>query len=266
MRVGRLPNNKLRAACVIPYMKRILCLFMLSLLVIRVACGQERTVENRPYTDLRKFHFGILVGTHLQDLEFNNVGLQLITNADGTQQQYVITCDQDRWDDGFNVGVLGELRLNRTFQFRIAPAMYFGTRHISFHNMDTSAPDSMLARNQTLKTAYFSCALDLIAASARFNNHRPYVMVGLNPVINLSGSNDDYLELKRYDLFLEAGIGCDFYLPFFKVRPELKFMYGLTNSLDTDHASQIRDRSMLPYAMSVNKARSKMIALTFYFE
>ncbi len=247
-------------------MKRLLCLFMLASLGAIVVMGQERTVENRPYTDLRKFHFGILVGTHLQDLEFNNVGPQMISNTDGTQQQYIVTADQDRWDDGFNVGVLGELRINRTFQLRVAPAMYFGSRHISFHNMDTSAPDSMLSRNQTMKTAYFSCAFDLIAASPRFNNHRPYVMMGLNPVINLSGSNDDYLKLKRYDLFLEVGVGCDFYLPFFKIRPELKFMYGLTNCLDANHASQIRDHSMLPYSMSVNKARSKMIVLTFYFE
>ena len=247
-------------------MKRTLFILMLVVLGSSVVLGQERTVENRPYTDLRKFHFGILVGMHLQDLEFNNVGPQLITDADGTQKEYVITCDQDRWDDGFNVGVLGELRINRTLQLRVAPAMYFGSRHISFHNMDTNAPDSMLMRSQTLKTAYFSCAFDLIMASPRFNNHRPYVMLGLNPVINLNGTSNDYLKLKRYDLFFEAGIGCDFYLPFFKVRPELKFMYGLTNSLDNSHASSISDRSMLPYTQSVNKARSKMIALTFYFE
>ncbi len=266
MGVAAASDNISGGLSVIHYMKRLLVLFMLACMATVVVVGQERTVENRPYTDLRKFHFGILVGTHLQDLEFNNVGPQLITNADGTQQQYVVTADQDRWDDGFNVGVLGELRINRTLQLRIAPAMYFGSRHISFHNMDTSAPDSMLSRSQTMKTVYFSCAFDLIAASPRFNNHRPYVMVGLNPVINLSGNNDDYLKLKRSDLFLEAGIGCDFYLPFFKIRPELKFMYGLTNCLDTRHASQIRDHSMLPYSMSVNKAMSKMIVLTFYFE
>lgn len=233
---------------------------------ITTLSAQERTVENRPYTDLRKFHFGILVGTHVQDIELNNVGPQTLVGEDDVQREYVITADQDRWDEGFTVGVLGELRLNRTFQFRIAPAMYFGTRHISFHNMDPEAPDSMIARRQNLKSAYFSCACDLIIASERFNNHRPYMMIGLNPMINLTGSSDDYLKLKRYDLYLEVGIGCDFYLPFFKVRPELKFMYGITNSLDGGHVNEIRDRNMLPYASSVNKAHTKMIALTFYFE
>ena len=47
------------------------------------AMAQTRTVENRPYTDLRPFHFGIVAGTHLQDLEFVNVGMQTLVNEDG---------------------------------------------------------------------------------------------------------------------------------------------------------------------------------------
>ena len=91
-------------------------------------------------------------------------------------------------------------------------------------------------------------------------------MLGLNPMLNLSARDNDYIKLRRYDAFLEAGVGCDFYLPFFKLRPELKFMYGLTNSLDTDHANHLRNPEMQRYTRSVSEARSKMIALTFYFE
>ena len=85
-------------------------------------------------------------------------------------------------------------------------------------------------------------------------------------MINLSGKDNDYLRLKRYDLFAEFGIGCDFYLPFFKLRPELKFLFSLTNSLDTDHVNHLQNREMVMYTNSVSKARTKLIALTFYFE
>lgn len=247
-------------------MKRFLPIIFLFLSMTQIVCGQERTVQNRPYTDLRPFHFGILVGTHLQDLELNNVGPQLITDDQGVTREYIVTADQDRWDNGFHVGVLGEFRLGDNFQFRLAPTLYFGTRHVSFHNMDPQAPDSLISRKQNLKSVYIGCAADLIFSAQRFNNHRPYVMVGLNPMINLNGSDNDYLKLKRYDLFFEAGVGCDFYLPFFKLRPELKFLYGLTNALDTDHANHLKDKTMLPYTKSVNKARTKMVVLTFYFE
>ena len=108
--------------------------------------------------------------------------------------------------------------------------------------------------------------MDLIYAAKRSGNHRPYVMAGISPVVNLSGKSDDIIKLKRYDLYFETGLGCDFYLPFFKLRPELKFMFGLTNSLDTGHAARLNDPSTRVFATSLSKARSKMIALTFYFE
>ena len=85
-------------------------------------------------------------------------------------------------------------------------------------------------------------------------------------MINLSGKDDDFIKLKRYDIFLEIGAGCDFYLPYFKLRPELKFLYGLTNTLDQTHASSLRDKNKLPYTQSVSQAHSKMVVLTFHFE
>ena len=62
------------------------------------------------------------------------------------------------------------------------------------------------------------------------------------------------------------GLGCDFYLPFFKLIPELKFCYSLTNALDKDHVSELKDASMRAYANSVRAGHSKMFVLTFYFE
>lgn len=248
-------------------MKRTTCIVLLGIICFIQLCAQNRTVENRPYTDLRKFHFGVLVGTHLQDIELMNSGPQLITSDDGTTIEKTISADQDRWDAGFTVGVLGELRLNTYLQFRIAPAMYFGTRHIIFRNLtDLDANGNPTEQIQEMKTVYVSSACDLICAAPRFNNHRPYVMFGINPMINLSGKDDDYIKLKKFDTFLEVGVGCDFYLPFFKLRPELKFMYSLTNSLDTDHIKNMRNQDMIQYANSVKEACSKIIALTFYFE
>lgn len=239
------------------------------LLIIVALCSQaqERRVQNRPYTDLRPFHFGVMIGTHFQDMELLNAGPQIITNDDGTTTEAIVSADQDRWDTGFNVGVLGELRLNTHFQLRVAPAMYFGTRHLTFINHSDVDPDGKpREQKQQMKSAYISSAVDLIFAAPRFNNHRPYLMAGLNPMINLSGKSSDILKLKRYDIYAEIGVGCDFYLPFFKLRPELKFMYGISDAFDKNHAKELRDKNMLKYTNSVKEAHTKMIALCFYFE
>lgn len=250
-------------------MAKNIIIILLSLIATATAKAQDTQVQNRPYTDLRPFHFGVMVGTHLQDLEFVDRGPQTITTDDGVVEK-VITTDQDRWDPGFTVGVLGEFRLSKHFAFRLAPAMYFGTRNIKFMNLtDKTGDGNEVTQNQELKTVYISGAMDLIFSAPRFNNHRPYIMAGFNPMINLSGNDTDYIKLKQYDLFLEVGLGCDFYLPFFKLRPELKFCLGLTNNLDTNHANRFNDPSMADrymYANSVKESRSKIIALTFYFE
>lgn len=259
-------NIKKRRTLFIMMRKRITSILLFLLAVVCMQ-AQERTVQNRPYTDLRAFHFGVLVGTHLQDVEFNNIGPQVIIAEDGTETTKLITCDQDNWNGGFTVGVLGEARINEHFAFRVAPAMYFGTRHYYFLNHTDKLEDGTnIHQHQSMKSVYVSVACDLIFAAKRFNNHRPYLMAGVNPMLNLSGSSEDYLQFKRSDVYLELGMGCDFYLPFFKLRPELKFMFGLGNVLDLKHASELKDKNMLPYANSVNEAKTKMIALTFYFE
>lgn len=248
-------------------MRRLISNILLLLVCAISLQAQDQKVQNRPYTDLRKLHFGVLVGTHLQDLEFVNSGPQTVTADDGTTSEQTIVMDQNRWDAGFTVGVLAELRLNTYFQFRWAPALYFGTRQLTYHNITTpDANGNPTEQRQELKTAYISSAFELIAAAPRMNNHRPYLLVGINPMLNLSGKDDDIVKLKRGDAYLELGVGCDFYLPFFKLRPELKFMYGLSNCLDTNHPNEMRNSELVPYARSVSEAHSKIIALTFYFE
>lgn len=249
-------------------MNKLRYIFLAALLaVVAASWAQERKVENRPYTDLRPFHFGVVAGMHLQDLELNNVGPMVLTDGDGNSVNSYVAVDQDRWDPGFQVGVLGEARLGTHFAFRVAPMMMFGNRHLTFQNF--TKPDDKgvpTEERQNLKSVYIAGVMDVIFAAKRFNNHRPYMLAGVTPVLNLTSRDNDYLRLKQSDVFLTVGFGIDMYLPFFKLRPELKFMYGLSNSLDMGHADRLKDVNMQAYARSVDRAHSKMICLSFYFE
>lgn len=249
-------------------MKKLISIIsFLCLLAPLSLSAQERTVQNRPYTDLRKLHFGVLVGTHLQDIEFVNAGPTVYIDDQGNEVHSMVSTDQSRWDPGFTVGVLAELRLSTHFQFRFAPTLYFGTRHITYRNH--TLPDAQgnpTEVSQDMKTAYMAGSCELIFAAPRYNNHRPYLLAGVSPMFNLSGNSGEYMRLKKTDVYLEVGVGCDFYLPFFKLRPELKFMYSIMDTYDSNYANNVKDKNLLPYTLSVNEARTKMIALTFYFE
>lgn len=228
--------------------------------------AQQMKVQNRPYTDLRPFHFGIHVGTHLQDMDFINIGQTVITDEEGNEQESYVITDQNQWEPGFNVGVLGEFRLSKTLQFRIAPAIYFGNKHLTFHDYIRENDEGYKDKTQDMRTAYIMSSFDLIFASPRFNNHRVYLMAGLTPALNLIGKDTDYIRLKSYQTFVELGIGTDRYLPYFKVRPELKFMFGLGNSLMSGHANEVKDIEGKGIASSVKSASTKMITLSFFFE
>ena len=248
-------------------MKRLFLTFVIVLCVLSVLAQSDRMVQHKPYIDLRPVHFGILVGVHLQDVELNNIGPYQMTLQDGTTEEQYILCEADKWVAGFSVGVLGELRLHENFSLRVAPTMHFGAKHLTFVNMKKKDElGQYLRQTQDLKNTYVSLPIDIKFAAPRWNNHRPYVMAGINPMINLTSGESDIIRLKRFNTMFEVGLGCDFYLPFFKLIPELKFCFGLGDVLDKDHVNELRDDNIRAYAGSVDSAKSKMIVLTFYFE
>ena len=123
--------------------------------------AQERKPQNKPYIDLRPMHFGILVGINTQDIEFCNVGPQTIVNDDVAQTETVL-CDQDSWDPGFSVGVLSDWRLSKHINFRISPTMHFGSKHLTFRNLDRQDEYGQpLISTQDLKNTYIACPVNL---------------------------------------------------------------------------------------------------------
>ena len=117
-----------------------------------------------------------------------------------------------------------------------------------------------------MKNTYISLPATLKFSAERFNNYRPYMLAGVNGMINLSGKDQDFIQLKRYDALIEVGMGCDFYLPFFKLIPELKFCYGLLDVLNKKHVDELTDINKRIFSESVGNARTKMFVLTLYFE
>ena len=244
-------------------------ILLLAVILVGSLSGfaQQRKVQHKPYIDLRPLHFGIVVGTHLQDIEFENVGPQTIVDEEGNVSEHLIVADADKWNPGFSVGVLAELRLHENFALRFSPSMYFGAKHLTFLNLkdmdENGRPHKV---TQDLKNTYVGLPVDIKFSAPRFNNYRPFISAGVSGMINLTGGGEDYVSLKRFTTMVQVGLGCDFYLPFFKLIPELKFCYGLGNSLDTNHINELRDANRRAYAGSVSNAQSKMIMLSFYFE
>lgn len=246
---------------------RFLTILAALCLSTAIASAQTRTIQHKPYIDLRPMHFGILVGMNMQDIEFDNAGPQTITLDDGTTTEQTIVCDADRWNTGFSVGVLADLRLSNHLNLRFAPSMHFGAKHLLYRNLSELNQDGRpREERQDMKNTYLAFPIDLKFSAERWNNYRPFLVAGINPMVNLTGKNQEMMALKRSDLMVEVGLGCALYLPFFKLTPELKFCYSLKDAVDHGHANELKDANLRKYANAVTKGHSKMIVLTFYFE
>ncbi len=250
-------SNKTLFAIVIMMMRTNILRYFVSLAVFAFSlslAAQEPKVQNRPYIDQRKFHYGFLLGLHMQDIELENNGF---IDPETGEQWYA---EINNYSPGFTVGVLGDLRLNKYFSLRLLPSIHFGQKHAVYHEQRSGADST-----QVFKSTYISVPIDVKFSAPRYNNFRPYLIAGINPMIDLTARKHDALRLKPFDLYLEVGFGCDLYLPFFKLVPEIKFCFGLLNIINKDRSDLI-DNTLMKYTNSVNGGRSNMIVLTFNFE
>lgn len=226
---------------------------MLSMLC-SVALAQKRVVQNRPYIDQRRFHYGFYLGLHTQDLEIQNSGR---IDPETGEQWYA---DVDRYEPGFSVGVLGDMRLSEHFSLRLTPGIHFGQKHVTMREQLSGKTET-----QTIRSSYVTIPVDVKFAAPRYNNFRPYLLGGVSPTIDVTTKKHEALRLKPFDIFLELGMGCDIYLPFFKLNPELKFCIGLLDVLDKNRSDLI-DNNLSKFSKSLDGAHSSMIVLTFNFE
>ena len=108
--------------------------------------------------------------------------------------------------------------------------------------------------------------LDLKMSALRYHNIRPYATAGVMGVFDVSKDRSEQLKLKNTDVMLTVGMGCDFYLPYFKFCPEVKFCFGLRNLLQKNRPDLQENPEMYRFTQSVSKLQDNMVVLTFYFE
>jgi hypothetical protein len=225
----------------------------LLLLLPLFAVAQERKVQNKPYIDFRRLHYGFFIGFHAQDMEFANNGFV-------TENGETWYADIANYNPGFSVGVLADLRLNTYLSLRAIPTMHFGQNTVYFREQNSGETSK-----QSLKTTYIAVPVHVKFAAERFNNYRPYVITGISPMWNLTVKKQQQLLLKKFDFMIEVGAGCDFYLPFFKLIPELKFSFSPLSVLNKQR-NDLLDANYMKFTQSVEAVTSKMVTLSLYFE
>jgi hypothetical protein len=222
-------------------------------------------ILNRPYADSKKLHFGFSFGMNFQNLAITNNGH--ITGDSDMYPGEEWYADVPAHSPGFSVNVLADYRIAEHFNLRISPGLYFGNKVVKFlnHRGDPNR-DERYKQSQNIKSTYIVLPIDLKMSAKRYHNMRPYFTAGAMYVHDLAKDRSDQLKLNNGDVMLTVGMGCDFYMPFFKLCPEIKFCFGLKNLLNKNRTDLEEGDERMRFTQSVNKVKNDMVVVTFFFE
>ena len=162
---------------------------------------------------------------------------------------------------GFNVGVVGDLRLQEYINLRFEPGLYYAQRNLTYAGF-TRQIDSY----REVRSTYLDFPLLLKFSSKRVGNVRPYLVGGVSATLNLASNSksldDNYQQrfrVKSWTQNYELGFGIDLYLEYFKFSPSIRGVFGLNDEL-------IRDNNPdSPWTGNIQSMKSRAVFINFTF-
>jgi hypothetical protein len=209
---------------------------LIYILLLCGLCAQAQFGTNvfgkDPITNLENFdkqrvHWGYFLGFNSYDFKFDyktNPGVDI----------------KSKTTTGFNVGLVGNLRLFEYIDLRFEPGLYYTQRDLTF-----TGPDLIEAsdRLRQVKSTYIHFPLLLKFSSKRTGNVRPYLLGGVSRTLNFDSNQkvkDDNLtgqtfRMKTWTNNYELGAGIDIYFEYFKFSPSIRGVFGLEDELIRDN-------------------------------
>ena len=237
-------------------MKKLFLSALIGFIFIQNGFSQinEDAIRNLENWDKQPIYWGYYLGFNQYDFKFDYKENNLGNSTDILVGK----------STGFNVGLIGNLRLNSFLDLRFEPGLYYNVRNLFF-------PDPSLIedrdRTREVSSTYIHFPLLLKVSTKRIANFKPYLVGGFSTSLNL-GSNekspDDNFNgtfrMKTNTYYYELGIGIDFYLYYFKFSPSIRGVFAMSDELQPD------ENPNSPWTGNINGMRSRGVFINFTFE
>ena len=233
-------------------MKRLFCiLFLLITSQIFAQFGQslfsKDPIINLENFDRQRVHWGYFLG-------FSSFDFKTDYKVPGNDIDV-------KGQTGFNVGLVGNLRLHEYIDLRFEPGLYYASRTLTYSGF-TNDRDAI----REVKATYINFPLLLKFSSLRTGNVRPYLVGGVSTTLNLSSNSksddDNYQQrfrVKPWTQNYEIGFGIDLYFEYFKFSPSIRGVFGFNDEL-------IRDNNPdSPWTGNVESMKTRAVLINFTF-
>jgi hypothetical protein len=132
---------------------------------------------------------------------------------------------------GYRLGVVSEFRLGKRFVVTPKADLSFNAGQLNRENTEYAVSASSLELMGHLKYRMMR------------SNFSPYILAGPNYRIPLANRNDNNVPTTS-DVAIDVGVGLDIPLIGFKISPELRYSYGLTNITNSDAFSDLNHHNI----------------------
>ena len=213
--------------------------------------NKER-LSNLENFDKRRLSWGYFLGYNTYDYKFIYKNQYEDHNTDVQVSK----------EGGFNVGLIGDLRINKYINLRLEPGLSFTKRNLVFPNF-TETSDYL----REVKSTYIHIPFLVKISTKRLNNFKPFIVGGISTSFNLS-SNENHPEDNSQGQFrstdntfyYELGLGIDLYLYFFKFTPSIRGVFSLSDELIPDNDPNS------PWTSNIEKMSSRGVFINFTFQ
>jgi hypothetical protein len=237
-------------------MKSILSFIFASLTIFQIEAQlftKERVLNNENF-DKPLLSYGYYLG--LNSYDFN-----IDYNSNVKDIQVIKSM-------GFNVGLIGNIRINDYFDIRLEPGLVMSNRTLSYSGTYFEGliyEEKDLERE--IRSTYIHIPLLIKISTKRINNIKPFVVCGISTALNLSSNQDNpednsqgNFRLVKNNLFYELGIGVDLYLTWFKFTPSLRGIFSITD----EHIKDFDLNS--PWTRNISQMQTRGIFINFTFQ
>lgn len=225
-----------------------LALFVLSTSMLCAQFRKDR-IQNIQTFDEHKYTWGYYLGFNNNDfkIDLKNNGQDILVDT----------------EVGFNVGLVGDMRLNSFLNLRFEPGLHFTRRVLNFPGFAQDSPDA----TRDVQSTYVHFPLLLKVSAKRLNNFKPFLVGGLSTSINLASDEDSkddntagVFRLKTNTYYYELGFGIDFYTEYFKFTPSIRGIFALNDELVRDNDPNS------PWTGNIDSLKSRGIFINFTFQ
>lgn len=215
-----------------------------------LAMSQSRDgLHNYRNKQHKNYYFGISFGLHKSNLK--------LLHSDDFQSQRKISLIESYSSPGYDIKVIGNLKIGDYWDLRLLPGFSFGQMQMMYQNATLTENEPPLK----LDYVYGELPFHVRYKSHPYRDMRVYVFGGFKYAFDISSKsravNTDF-NMSASDYSIEGGIGMQFFFPYFILSPEIKLTKGISNILINNEKAS--DAGLL------QKALSQMLTFSFHFE